>query len=90
MTDMLEELQALDEGQPERPPVETRPVRFSKGDVVALKHNWKRYLEPFFLAILREVLEQTLFIPYNTVTLFYKKLLLTMLRLKFTQILRTC
>lgn len=59
MTDMLEELQALDEGQPERPPVETRPVLFSKGDVVALKHNWKRYLEPFFLAILREDLHRS-------------------------------
>lgn len=31
-----------------------RPVFFSKEDVVALKHNWKRYLEPLFLAILRE------------------------------------
>ena len=51
---MLEELQALDEGQPDTPPVETRPVLFSKGDVVALRHNWKRYLEPFFLAILCE------------------------------------
>lgn len=59
MTDMLEELQALDEGQPERPPVETRPVLFSKGDVVALKHNWKRYLEPFFLAILPEDLHRS-------------------------------
>ena len=27
-------------------------VKFSSGDVVALKHNYKRYLEPFFLAIL--------------------------------------
>ena len=59
MTDILEELQALDEGQPERPPVETRPVLFSKGDVVALNHNWKRYLEPFFLAILREDLHRS-------------------------------
>ena len=59
MTDMLEEFQALDEGQPERPPVETRPVLFSKGDVVALKHNWKRYFEPFFLAILPEDLHRS-------------------------------
>ena len=34
--------------------IETRPVRFAEGDIVALKHNWKRYLQPFFLAILRE------------------------------------
>ena len=54
VVDMLEELQALDAGQPETAQIETRPVRFSKGDVVALKHNWKRYLEPFFLAILQE------------------------------------
>lgn len=54
VVDMLEELQALHAGQPETAQIETRPVRFSKGDVVALKHNWKRYLEPFFLAILQE------------------------------------
>ena len=34
--DMLEELQALDAGQPERAQIETRPARFEKGDVVAL------------------------------------------------------
>jgi len=56
---MLEELQALDEGQPDTPPVETHPVLISKGDVVALRHNWKRYLEPFFLAILREDLHRS-------------------------------
>ena len=27
--------------------------------MVALKHNWKRYLEPFFLAILREDLHRS-------------------------------
>ena len=51
---MLEELQALDEGQLETAQIETRPVHFAEGDVVALKHNWKRYLESFFLAIHQE------------------------------------
>jgi len=51
VVDVLEEPQASDEGQPDTPPVKTRPVLFSKGDVVALRHNWKRYLEPLFLAI---------------------------------------
>ena len=51
--DMLEELQASHVRQPETAQIETRPVRFAEGDVVALKHNWKRYLELFFLAILR-------------------------------------
>ena len=46
--DMLDELQALDAEQPETTQTETRPVRFAEGDVVALKHNWKHYLEPFF------------------------------------------
>ena len=52
--DLIEELQRSDQGQAEAPLVETRPVLFSKGDVVALKHNWRCYLEPFFLAILHE------------------------------------
>ncbi|XP_022796637.1 uncharacterized protein LOC111335061 [Stylophora pistillata] len=57
--DMLEELQALDAAQPERAQIEIRPVRFAKGDVVTLNHNWKRYLGPFFLAILREDLHRS-------------------------------
>ena len=57
--DMLKELQALNNGQPVTPTAETRPVLFSKGDVVALKHNWKQYLEPFFLAILRKDLHRS-------------------------------
>ena len=59
VVDMLEELQALNDGQHATPAVETRPVLFSKGDVVALKHNWKQYLEPFFLAILRDDLHRS-------------------------------
>ena len=59
VVDVLEELQALDEGQPDIPPVETCPVLFSKGDVVALRHNRKRYLELFFLAILCEDLHRS-------------------------------
>ena len=51
---MLEELQALDAGQLETAQTENRPVRFGEGDVVALKQNWKSYLEAFFLAILWE------------------------------------
>ena len=27
-------------------------IIYSKGDVVALKHNYKRYIIPFFLAVL--------------------------------------
>ena len=57
--DILEELQASHTGQPETAQIETRPVRFAVGDVVALKHNWKHYLEPFFLAILREDLHSS-------------------------------
>ena len=49
---MVEELQALDAGKLETAQIEARPVRFAEGDV-ALKHNWKLYLEPFILAILR-------------------------------------
>lgn len=52
VVDMLEELQALNNGQQATPAVKTPPVLFSKGDVVTLKHNWKQHLEPFFLAIL--------------------------------------
>lgn len=47
---MLEELQSLDAGTS----VEKNRVVFSKGEVVALKHNYRMYLEPFFLAILCE------------------------------------
>ena len=34
--------------------VEKKRVVFSKGEVVAFKHNYRTYLEPFFLAILCE------------------------------------
>ena len=34
--------------------VEEYEIIFSKGDVVALKHNYKRYVIPFFLAVLSE------------------------------------
>ena len=57
--DAFEELKALDEEQPDTPSVETRPVLFSKGDVVVLRHNLKRYLEPFFLAVLCEDLHRS-------------------------------
>ena len=54
--DMVEEpVQALDAGQLETAQVETRPVRFAEGDVVALKHNCMETLfRALFLAILRE------------------------------------
>ena len=54
---MLEEqpeLQALNAGQLEIAQIENRPVCFTEGDVVALKHNWKRYLGSFFPRILWE------------------------------------
>ena len=56
---MLEKLQALNDGQQATPAIETRPVLFPEGDVVALKHNWKQYLEPFFLAILCDDLHRS-------------------------------
>ena len=56
---MHEELQAFDAGQLETAQIETRPVRFAEGHVVALKHNWKRYLKSFFLAIHREDLNRS-------------------------------
>ena len=37
VVDMLEELQALDAGQLETAQIETRPVRFAKGDIIALR-----------------------------------------------------
>ena len=58
--DMIEELGNLDEEQAEpTPTIDTRLVLFSKGDVVAVKQNWKRYLEPFFLTLLREDLHRS-------------------------------
>ena len=50
---------ALDPRQLETAQIELRAVRFAEGDVVALKHNRKRYLEPFILAILRENLHRS-------------------------------
>ena len=52
---MRQELQASHAGEPETAQIETRPVRFAEGDVVALKHNWKCYLEPFFLDSLEDL-----------------------------------
>ena len=55
---MLEELQGLDEERGDHlvtgTSVENYRVVFSKGEVVALKHNYRTHLEPFFLAILWE------------------------------------
>ena len=49
---MLEELQGLDEERGDHlvtgTSVENYRVVFSKGEVVALKHNYRTYLEPFF------------------------------------------
>ena len=44
---MLKELQALDAGQLESAQIEIKLVQIvlQTGDVAALKHNWKRYLE---------------------------------------------
>ena len=42
--DMLEELQASDAGQLETAQIETRPVRFAEGDVLA---TLKQYWSPF-------------------------------------------
>ena len=45
---MVEEpVQALDAAQLETAQIETITVRFAERDVAALKHNWKRHLEPF-------------------------------------------
>ena len=55
---MIEELQGLEEESGDHldagTSVEKNRVVFSKGEVVALKHNYKTYPEPFFLAILCE------------------------------------
>ena len=55
---MLEELQGLDEERGNHlvtgTSVENYRVVFSKGEFVALKDNYRTYLEPFFLAILCE------------------------------------
>ena len=52
---MVEVLQALDVAQLETAQIETRPVRFAEGDVVALKHNCMETLfRALFLAILRK------------------------------------
>ena len=51
--DMLEEVPALDARKLETAQIKTRPVRLVEEDIVALKHSWKRYLEPFFSYSLR-------------------------------------
>ena len=52
--DIIEEFQCLEEQTEGTEPVRSFTVAYFKGDVVALKHNYKRYLEPFFLAVLLE------------------------------------
>lgn len=51
---IIEEFQSLQEENDEAQTVQPHLVVYSKGDVVALKHDCKRYLEPFFLAVLCE------------------------------------
>ena len=50
--DLLKEVRGS-EGQTKLQDVaEEYEITYSKGDVVALKHNYKRYIIPFFLAVL--------------------------------------
>ena len=50
--DLLKEVQGSDGQTTVQDAAEEYEIIYSKGDVVALKHNYKRYTIPFFLAVL--------------------------------------
>ena len=52
--DQLKEVQGSEGQTTVHDAVEEYEIIFSKGDVVTLKHNYKRYIIPFFLAVLSE------------------------------------
>ena len=55
---ILEEFQCLEEQTEDKESVRSYSVAYNNGDVVALKHNYKRYVDPFFLAVLVEDLHK--------------------------------
>ena len=48
---MLEEIKTLRPRTTWAVQIEICAVRFAERDVAALKHNWKRHLDPFILGI---------------------------------------
>ena len=50
--DLLNEVQGSEGQTTVQDAAEEYEIIYSKGDVVALKHNYKRYIIPFFLAVL--------------------------------------
>ena len=50
--DLLKEVQGSEGQTTVQDPAEEYEIIYSKGDVVALKHNYKRYIIPFFLVVL--------------------------------------
>ena len=50
--DLRKEVQGSDGQTTVQDAAEEYEIIYSKGDVVALKHNYKRYIIPFFLAVL--------------------------------------
>ena len=50
--DLLNEVQRSEGQTTVKDAKEEYEITYSKGDVVALKHNYKRYIIPFFLAVL--------------------------------------
>ena len=50
--DLLKEFQGSEGQTTLQGASEEYEIIYSKGDVVALKHNYKRYIIPFFLAVL--------------------------------------
>ena len=50
--DLLKEVQGSEGQTTVQDAAEEYEIIYSKDDVVALKHNYKRYIIPFFLAVL--------------------------------------
>ena len=50
--DLLKEVQGSEGQTTVQDAAEEYEIIYSKGDVVALKHNYKRYIIPFFLTVL--------------------------------------
>ena len=53
--DLLKEVQGSKGQSTAHDAVEEYEIIFSKGDVVALKHNYKRYIIPFFLQLFQKI-----------------------------------
>ena len=50
--DLLKEVQGSEGQTTVQDAAEEYVIIYSKGDLVAVKHNYKRYIIPFFLAVL--------------------------------------